>query len=162
MSVSRKRNATVLLATAVLSGVGTVAVFGGTAEAVPAAQSRCSFDFKTINVSDGWQPLGLGVTINNGHKPRHVIAQLATDMGVVTNAEVRVGYSIDGGAVQEKVFGPGNLANHQEFWETKSTLALIPLSRGTHTVAPYWRISGGAGTSGAFENGCFTVEGRTH
>lgn len=161
MSGSKKRSTALVLASMALGGVGTFAVSGGSAEAVPPAQSRCSFNTKGITVSDGWQPLGLAVSIDNGDVARRVIAQLVTDMGVETNAEVRVGYSIDGGPVQEKVYGPGNLANNQEFWETRSTMAVIPLPKGTHRVSPYWRISAGANQGGAFENGCFTVEGRT-
>ena len=162
MSRSAKRVGALVAASALLSGVGTYALFAGTAEAIPGAQEKCAFGLQTIRVADGWQPLGLGVTIDNGDVSRKVVAQLAADMGVVANAEIRVGYSIDGGAVQEKVYGPGNLANHTEFWQTRSTLAVIPLKAGRHTVTPYWRISGGAGTSGAFESGCFTVEGRTN
>ena len=161
MSRSAKRVGALVAASALLTGAGTYALFSGTAEAIPAAQEKCAFGLKTIKVADGWQPLGLGVTIDNGDGSRTVVAQLAADMGVVADAEIRVGYSIDGGAVQEKVYGPGNLANHSEFWETRSTIAVIPLKAGRHKVEPQWRISGGAGTSGAFENGCFTVEGRT-
>jgi hypothetical protein len=144
-----------------LSGVGTYAVFGGTAQAVPLAQSRCTFGFRSVTADDGWMPLGLGLSINNGSVPRRVIAQLAADIGVDPGAEVRVGYSIDGSAVQEKVYGPGNLANHTEFWETRGTLAVIPLPAGTHRVTPYWRVSGASGKGAAFEGGCFTAEGRT-
>jgi len=148
-------------AAVMLGGAGSFALFGGTAEAVPGPQARCAFGLQTITADNGWRPLGLGVTINNGTSARRVIAQLAADVGVDTLAEVRVGYSIDGGAVQEKVYGPGNLANHTEFWQTRSTIAVIPLSQGSHTVTPYWRISGASGKSGAFEGGCFTVEGQT-
>jgi hypothetical protein len=102
------------------------------------------------------------VAINNGRVARRVITHLSTDMGVDELAEVRVGYSIDGGPVQEKVFGPGNLANHMDFWQTRNAMAVIPLRKGTHTVTPYWRISGSAGKAGFFEDGCFTVEGQTH
>jgi hypothetical protein len=162
MSVSTgRRGGVLILATAMLSGVGTYALFGGTAEAVSSPQSRCAFEFKSVTADQGWMPLGLDVSINNGAASRRVIAQLAADMGVETGAEVRVGYSIDGGAVREKVYGPGNLANHTEFWQTRSTLAVIPLPAGTHTVQPYWRVSGVSGKSAAFEGGCFTVEGRT-
>ena len=158
---TRTKTGVLLLAAAVLGSAGSYSVLAGSAEATPGAQSRCAFGLRTITVTDGWQPLGLGVSIANGTSPRRVVAQLAADMGVVAGAEVRVGYAIDGGPVREKVFGPGNFANHSEFWETRSTLAVIPMASGTHTVTPYWRISGGAGTSAAFEGGCFTVEGRT-
>ena len=161
MSRSAKRVGALIAASALLSGAGTYALFAGTAEAIPGAQEKCVFGLQEIKVSEGWKPLGLAVTIDNGDVSRMVVAQLAADMGVVPNAEIRVGYSIDGGAVQEKVYGPGNLANHSEYWETRSTLAVIPLKAGRHKVAPYWRISGDTGTSAALENGCFTVEGRT-
>lgn len=97
-------------AAVMLGGAGSFALFGGTAEAVPGPQARCAFGPQTITAADGWRPLGLGVTINNGTVSRRVIAQLAADVGVDTLAEVRVGYSVDGGAVKEKVYGPGNLA----------------------------------------------------
>lgn len=146
---------------AVLGGVGSFAAFGGTAEAIPAPASRCAFGTQSITASDGWQPLGLSVAVDNGTSSRRVIAQLAADVGVDTLAEVRVGYSMDGGPVREKVYGPGNLANHTEYWQTRSTIAVISLRSGSHTVTPYWRISGAAGKTGFFEGGCFTVESQT-
>jgi hypothetical protein len=158
---SRVTKVGTVVAAAVLGGVGSVAVLGGTAEAVPGAQERCTSTGKSIATEDGWKSLGLGVTIDNGKVARKVIAQLAADIGVDTVAEVRVGYSIDGGPVREGVYGPANLANHTEFWQTRSTIAVIPLKRGLHKVTPYWRISGGAGKQGHFGAGCFTVEGRT-
>ena len=151
----------VAAAAAVLGGVGSFALFGSTAEAVPAPQSACAFGTHSVSAGDGWSPLGLGVTIDNGGSARRVIAQLAADIGVDTAAEVRVGYSIDGGPVREKVYGPGNLANHTEYWQSRSTMAVIPLSHGSHSVKPYWRISGASGKTGYVEGGCFTVEGRT-
>jgi hypothetical protein len=161
MITINRRSVAATAALAVLSGATSFALFGGTAEAVPRPQRACSFSFSQVASDDGWQPLGLGVTINNGTASRQVVAPLATDMGVDPEAEVRVGYSIDGGPVKEKVYGPGNLANHTEFWETRNTLAVISLGSGTHTVSPYWRISGVSGKHGQFEDGCFTVEGRT-
>ncbi|WP_375425641.1 hypothetical protein [uncultured Friedmanniella sp.] len=161
MTRSRKLTGALAAAAAVIGGVGTYALVATPADAVPGAQEKCTFGLKTIKVEDGWQQLGLGVTLNNGKVSRKAISQLSADMGVVTDAEIRVGYSVDGGAVQEKVYGPGNLANHTEFWQTRSTIAVIPLGPGRHTVRPYWRISGAKGTSGAFEDGCFTVESKT-
>jgi hypothetical protein len=158
---STGRMGALLLAATMLGGIGATAVLGGTAEAVPSAQSTCAFGVRSLTGADGWQSLGLGVSIHNGTATSRVIAQLAADIGVDSHAEVRVGYSIDGGPVQEKVYGPGNLANNTEFWQTRSTLAVIPLASGSHTVTPYWRISGSGGSKAAFEGGCFTVEGRT-
>src|ERR1700712_2523306 len=148
---SRITKAGAVAAAVVLSGVGSGARCGTTAEAVPGPQERCSFTPKSIETVDGWKSMGLGVTIDNGRSARRVIAQLSSDLGVDTLAEIRVGYSIDGGPVQEKVYGPGNLANHTEFWQTRSTIAVIPLRAGAHKITPYWRISGAAGKNGFFE-----------
>jgi hypothetical protein len=156
-----KRSAVLAAGATALAGLLSYTTFSGSAEAVPAVQRSCAFQLKSIASDDGWQQLGLGVTIDNGPAARQVLAQLATDMGVDSGAEVRVGYSIDGGSVREKVFGPGNLANHTEFWQTRNTIAVVPLGAGVHTITPYWRISGVSGKHGFFEDGCFVVEGRT-
>lgn len=158
---SAGRKGGILLAAAVIGGLGTFAVSGGTAEAIPQAQSRCTFGFQGLTTANGWRALPLAVRIDNGTSSRRVVAQLAADMGIDAGAEIRVGYSIDRGPVREKVYGPGNLANHTEFWETRSTIAVMTLPRGVHTVTPHWRISGSPGKNAAFEGGCFTVEGRT-
>ena len=158
---SHTRRTALTLTAAALAGAGATAVLGGSAEAIPAPQKSCSFTYKTISSDQGWQPMGMNVSVDNGTTSRKVVAQLAADLGVDTLAEVRVGYSIDGGPVRERVYGPANLANHDEYWETRSTIAVIPLARGTHTVTPYWRISGSPGKNGYFQTGCFTVEGRT-
>jgi len=155
------RNAIILLAAMLIGALGAFAVSGGTAEAVPTAQSTCAKGVRFLTTADGWQPLPLKVKIDNGSFSRRVIAQLAADMGIDAGAEIRVGYSIDGGPVREKVYGPGNLANHTEFWETRSTIAVMTLRAGVHSVTPYWRISGSLGKNAAFEFGCFTLEGRT-
>ena len=160
MSRNTRRTA-LALTTAALAGAAATTVLGGTAEAIPAPQKSCNFSYSSITSDQGWQPLGMGVSLNNGDTGRKVVAQLAADLGVDSLAEVRVGYSIDGGPVQERVYGPANLANHDEYWETRSTIAVIPLGRGSHTVTPYWRISGSTGKHGFFQTGCFTVEGRT-
>lgn len=161
MTRPTKRAAALLAAGALLSGVASYAIFAPTAEAIPGAQEKCAFGLKQITPASGWQPLGLAVTIDNGTSARKVVTQLSADMGVSELAEIRVGYKVDNGPVREKYYGPGNLANHTDYWQTRNAMAVISLSRGKHTVTPYWRISGSPGTGGAFEGGCFTVEGRT-
>ena len=158
---SSNRRTALTLAAAALAGAGLTTMVGGSAEAIPVPQKQCNFNYQTITAEDGWKPLGMGVTIHNGDSPRKLVAQLAADLGVDTLAEVRVGYQVDGGPVQERVFGPANLANHTEYWQTRSTIAVIPTARGTHTVTPYWRVSGSTGKQAWFQTGCFTVEGRT-
>ena len=163
MSALRKptRRTALALTTAALAGAAATTVLGGSAEAIPVPQKTCSFSYSTVTSDQGWKPMGLGVRINNGSVGRKVVTQLAADIGVDTLAEVRVGYQIDNGPIQERVFGPANLANHDEYWETRSTLAVIPVGPGTHTITPYWRISGSTGKTGYFQTGCFTAEGRT-
>lgn len=161
MSNTSRRRTAVALSVAALAGAGATAAMTGSAEAIPIAQKQCNFNYATITSDQGWQAMGMGVTIKNGDKARKVVAQLAADIGVQSGAEVRVGYAIDGGPVQERVYGPANLANHTEYWQTRSTLAVIPIRRGAHTVTPYWRVSGASGKRAWFQTGCFTVEGRT-
>ncbi len=159
-SHQRRRTALTLTAAA-LAGAGATAVLGGSAEAIPVPQKTCNLSYSSITSDNGWQAMGLGVRLDNGNRGRKVVAQLAADLGVDTQAEVRVGYQVDNGPIRERVYGPANLADHDEYWETRSTLAVIPVGRGRHTITPYWRISGASGKRGHFGAGCFTVEGRT-
>lgn len=91
----------------------------------------------------------------------NAIVHLAADMGVSAGAEVRVAYSVDGGPAVEYAFGPANLVNQQDYWETRGTVAVIPLSAGAHTITPFWRVSGAAGASGTFQRGCLAVSPTT-
>lgn len=161
MTRPTKRVTALLAAGALLSGAASYAIFAPTAQAIPGAQEKCAFGLKEITSADGWQPLGLAVTIDNGTTARKVVTNLSADMGVSEQAEIRVGYKVDNGPVREKYYGPGNLANHTDFWQTRNAMAVISLAKGKHTVTPYWRISGSEGKGGAFEGGCFVVEGHT-
>ncbi len=99
--------------------------------------------------------------MNNGTSARQAIVQVSADMGVDPDAEVRLAYAIDGGRPQEGVFGPANFANNQQFWETRSTIAVIPLPAGTHTISAYWRVSGATGKNAVSSMRCMTVQART-
>jgi hypothetical protein len=132
------------------------------AQAIPTPQGKCAFNVISTNSTTATQAIpGLSVTVNNGSAARTAIVQLSADTHVDTNAEVRVSYSVDGGTPQEDVFGPANLANNQEFREARAVIALIPLSAGTHTITPMWRVSGVAGKSAFMDSRCMTVESRT-
>ena len=159
-STPTRRTVAVVGLAAVLSA-GATAALTGSAEAVPAAQRSCASSTIHTNVANGWTSTGLTATVSNGSQPRQVIAQLASDAGVNPDAEIRIGYSIDGGAVQEHTYGPANFANNTQYWETRTTMAVIPVPAGTHTVRPFWRISGAAGKAGVLASRCFTVEART-
>ena len=132
------------------------------AEAVPASQSKCAFNEITTNSTTAPKVIGgMGVSVNAGASAKRVIVQFSGDTGVDAGAEVRISYSIDGGAVQEDTFGPANLANHQEFREARAVIAVIPIPAGTHTIRPFWRVSGVAGKNAAMDSRCFTAEAAT-
>jgi len=153
----------VLLGVFGLSALLTGTRFGSdSAEAIPPPQARCAFDFIQTNSANPHQPIsGLAVTVNNGAQARIAILQLSADTGVDAGAEVRVAYSVDGGPPREDFYGPGNLANHQEFFEGRAVIAVIPLTAGTHTITPHWRVSGVAGKQAFMDSRCMTVESRT-
>jgi hypothetical protein len=149
-----------VLATAAIGfylGAASVSV-----NAIPNPQESCALSGINITTAQGFQAInGTAVTINNGSSGRRVIAQFSADIGVTANAEVRIGYRVDAGPVQEGLWGPANLANNQEFNEARMVIAVIPVGPGTHTIQPYWRISGAAGHQAFMNQRCFTVEGRT-
>jgi hypothetical protein len=128
-------------------------------EAIPNAQENCAFSFITTDSTQPAKPIaGTAVTVNNGTVARKVLVQFSGDTGVDTGGEVRISYKIDGGAPQEDVFGPANLANHQEFFEARTVIAVIPIGPGTHTITPFWRVSGVAGKNAFMDSRCFTAE----
>jgi hypothetical protein len=127
-----------------------VAAYAGSA-----ASYDCSLTKQTIFASTTLVPMSdLGVTVDLGSNQTYQV-QLSADICVSYRAEVRVAYSVDGQTPQ--VFGPTNLANHQEYCETRATLAVIPLSAGTHTLTPYWLVSGAAGKQATIVNGCMVA-----
>jgi hypothetical protein len=142
--------------------IGSIGFLVPPVQAIPDAQEQCTSDDVSITAADGFQPLpGLEVTVDNGTRDRKAIVQLSADQCVDPNAEVRIAYSIDGGTPQEGAFGPSNFANHQEFCETRMTMAVIPLSPGTHTITPHWRVSGSSEKQAVDVSRCITVESRT-
>jgi hypothetical protein len=156
----------ILGATAILAAAA--AVMPGSAHALPAAQGRCvptppnGGTVATNTAVTGFLPIpDLSLRINNGLTPRRAVVRVSADIGVDPVAEVRIGYKIDAGPIQEGVFGPANLANHQEFFETRATMAIVPLAAGVHTVVPFWRISGAAGKNATMTARCATIEGFT-
>jgi hypothetical protein len=131
-------------------------------EAIPLPQSRCAFNSISTSSNNPPQAIpGSSVTVNNGSVGRRALVQFSADTGVETGAEVRISYSIDGGPPREDTFGPANLANHQEFFEARAVIAVISLGPGTHTIRPFWRVSGVAGKNAFMDSRCTTLEART-
>jgi len=124
---------------------------------VPA--TACAGNAVSYSAPAGAAPIpGLSVTVNNGGVARQAFVSVSANLGVDTDAEVRVAYSVDGGPATENAFGPANLANHQQYYETRAVTAVIPLAAGSHTIAAYWRISGAAGRAAYMDRRCLTVK----
>lgn len=154
------------LVTTFVAGVVALTLHSA-AFAIPASQRSCSVtpnnynNIQTIDSGMGWQPVaGIGVTVNNGLIAREVVLQFAADAGVSNFAEIRLGYSVDGGPVQH--FGPQNLANNTQYWETRYNLSVATINPGVHSIVPFWRISGGPGATGTMDDRCLTAEVRTN
>ncbi|HET9516511.1 MAG TPA: hypothetical protein VFO77_02165 [Actinoplanes sp.] len=156
-----KRIGMVVAATAMgAAGFGLSAALAPAAQAIPAAQRSCAFTVLNNVPANGWQPVtGSAVTINNGGAARNVVVNFNADAGVTANAEIRIGYRIDAGAVQTP--GAQNFANHTQYWQTRHSMVVMNVPSGSHTIRPYWRISGGAGTSGVIHSRCLTAEAYT-
>jgi len=138
--------------------VGTLLV-GGSAQAIPSYERSCAKDVRSITAASGWQPVNSVVTVVNGSSARNVVVNLNADAGVSDNAEIRIAYRIDGGPIQNP--GAGNFANHTQYWQTRHSMVVLSVPRGTHTIRPYWRISGGAGSNGVIGARCLTAEAYT-
>ena len=105
--------------------------------------------------------MGLSVTINDGSSSRNIVAFTSLDGNVSPNAEMRLSWSVDGGAVSDYTFGPGNIAENQQFDGTRTVMDVIPLGPGTHTLTPEVRLSGISSTSGIVDRLCVVAEAYT-
>lgn len=164
MSVIKNRMKRAALATTAVGlaagGFGVSAVLSSPAAAIPTSQRSCAFTVLNNVPTNGWQPVtSSAVTINNGAAGRYVVVNFNADAGISPNAEIRLGYSVDGGAVQTP--GAQNFANYTQYWQTRHNMVVMYVGSGTHSIQPYWRISGGAGTSGVIASRCLTAEGYT-
>jgi hypothetical protein len=126
------------------------------------AGAHCAGSSITSSAPSPAQPIsGLATTVDDGSASRRAVVTISANLGVDIDAEVRVAYSVDGGPAQENAFGPANLANHQEYYEGRDATAVIPLGPGTHTITPYWRVSGAAGKNAYMDERCLTVVSAT-
>ena len=132
------------------------------AQAAQKTTSRCSVTGPGGNVLShtfGLPPVSLtdvGITVNNttsANKTAYI--QLSADAGVGTASEMRMTFSVDGAA--GTYYGPQNFANHTEFWQTRSTTAMISVPPGVHQIVPQFFVQGPAGASGVIDDRCMTV-----
>jgi hypothetical protein len=136
-----------------LLAISVLVVCSSLASAIPGSQARCAFDIIRFTTE---APIpGLAVRVNNtGTRPRRTLVQLSADTCVPPDSEVRVSYAVDEEAPQ--IFGPTNFANNQPFCQTHTTIAVIPIPPGRHTIQPFFRLQGPG--EGAMINRCVTVD----
>ena len=147
-----------LVAVSALAGVGVTTAVSGPAQALPTVQKHCAFDVAGNTAANGWRAVNSAVRVTN-NVGRYVVVNFNADAGVDTLAEIRVGYRIDAGAI--KLPGAQNFANHTEYWQTRHSMVVMYVPAGTHTIRPYWRISGATGKNGVIASRCLTAEAYT-
>ncbi|MFG2004081.1 hypothetical protein ACGFNU_33475 [Spirillospora sp. NPDC048911] len=130
------------------------------AGAIPVAQAGCEFSSFTLSPASGFLPL-TNLRRVSPTSETFLKAEVTADVGVSAGAEVRLGWSVNSGRVTESFFGPANFANHQEFFETRSTFAIMSVGAGNQTVQPFVRVVGPSSARATFVNRCSTVEGST-
>ena len=131
------------------------------APAIPTAQQKCASPFFTINGGTSpYHSFGLRVKINNGSARRDVVAFVSMDANVSSDAELRLSWNA-GHGVSDYQYGPGNIAENQQFDGTRTVMDIIPLGPGKHTLTPEVRLSGPSGTSGTVLRACAVVEAYT-
>jgi hypothetical protein len=157
-SMKRRMTAVGLVAVSVLAGVGATTALGGAAQAIPYYEKSCKVDVAGNTAVNGWRPVNSSVRVVN-NVGRYVVVNFNADAGVDSLAEIRLGYRVDAGPIQ--LVGAQNFANHTEYWQTRHSMVVLAVPAGTHTIRPYWRISGAAGKNGVIAARCLTAEAYT-
>jgi hypothetical protein len=155
-----------LLATAGMLSAGTVAAVSvltsSAASAIPTTQKACGSPNLTLSGGTGpYHSTGLSVTVNDGTSSRNIVAFTSLDGNVAPNGEMRLGWSVDGGTVSDYTYGPGNIAENQQFDGTRTVMDVIPLGPGTHTLTPEVRLSGASSITGIVDRLCVVAEANT-
>jgi hypothetical protein len=157
---SKKAAALAGAMTTLIAGASLSALVGSSAQAIPVPQQSCAQGTLSNSAANGWQPVpGAVVSVNNGAVGRRVVVNFNADAGVDPDAEIRLGYRVDAGAVQTP--GAQNFANHTQYWQTRHSMAVLSVPAGSHRIQPYWRISGAAGKQGVLAGRCLTAEAFT-
>jgi hypothetical protein len=160
----RGRKISVAIAAA-LSAIVTLAAtlaLARPAGALPDPQSSCKFSTLTATPASGYVPLTDPVFVRLNPGDSSVLkAEVTADVGVDSGAEVRLAWSVNSAAPRESFNGPANFANHQQFFETRTTFGLFGISGGVTSVQPFIRVSGPTGTTATLLNRCVTAEAST-
>ena len=159
------RSITLLAAAGILSAgaaVGAVSVLGSsTASGIPAPQRACGGGVALTGGTGPYHSMGLSVTVNDGTLSRNIVAFTSVDGNVASGGEMRLSWSVDGGTVSDYTFGPGNIAENQQFDGTRTVMDVIPLGPGTHTLTPEVRLSGASTITGVVDRACVVAEAMT-
>ena len=158
INLSRRVTGAALVAASALAGVGLTTAVSGPAQAIPTVQKHCAHDVAGNTAVNGWRAVNSAVRVTN-NVGRYVVVNFNADAGVDSLAEIRLGYRIDAGPVITP--GAQNFANHTEYWQTRHSMVVVYVPAGTHTIRPYWRISGAAGKNGVIASRCLTAEAYT-
>ncbi|HEY7104461.1 MAG TPA: hypothetical protein VH573_22715 [Mycobacteriales bacterium] len=142
------------------AATATTLALAGPADALPASQSSCTAGTLALSPSVGFFPLTPARTVSVPNATT-VKASLTADVGVDAGAEVRLAWSVNNSALVEGAFGPANFANHAEFFETRSTFALIPVAGGTVSIQPWVRVSSSNGRPATLLQRCVAIEAST-
>ncbi len=157
-SMKRRMTAAGLVAVSVFAGVGATTALGVAAQAIPYYEKSCKSDVAGNTAVNGWRAVNSSVRVVNNVR-RNVVVNFNADAGVDSLAEIRLGYRVDAGPIQ--LVGAQNFANHTEYWQTRHSMVVLSVPAGTHTIRPYWRISGAPGKNGVIAARCLTAEAYT-
>ena len=121
--------------------------------------SACAKDGITLNATPNgaYIPSVVATFINSTNSTVNAIINFSADVAMTSGSYINVSYGVDGNYPGEFVYGPSNFANYsgaQGNYETRTTIAVIPIAPGTHTIQPAWRVGGG---KGYMYNRCITI-----
>ena len=155
----------VILVSAAAVAAAAWTAIGGSLHSNPAFaiaphQYACGTPFLSITASRGYVAIpGAKVTVSGEPDPQGVVVMLSVDAGVQLNAEMRSTFTVDGAAPHDYTYGPGNIAENQQYWGTRTTMNVIPsLAPGLHTIQAWVRISGAPTLGGVVSRYCMTAE----
>lgn len=140
-----------------------LALAAGTAHAAQKTVSTCSTDgtgganVVSLLAQNGWQAVpGMSRTLNNtGTVAKQAFITFAADAGVDADAELRLAFSLDNAA--PAYAGPQNLANNAQYWEGRSTVAVVSIPPGSHSLKAMWLVNGVAGKTAIMDDRCMII-----
>lgn len=153
-----------LISAAAVAAAAWTAISGSlhsnSAFAIAPHQYACGVSLLTITPAKGYVAIpGAKVTVSGEPDPQGVVVMLSVDADVQLGAEMRSTFTVDGAVPHDYTYGPGNIAENQQFWGTRTTMNVIPsLLPGLHTIQAWVRISGAPTTNGVVSRYCMTAE----